>query len=36
MIDHIQDTTELSNGVKMPWLGLGVWQINKVMAAPKF
>ena len=26
MIDHIQDTTELSNGVKMPWLGLGVWQ----------
>lgn len=26
MIDHIQDTVELSNGVKMPWLGLGVWQ----------
>ncbi len=26
MINHIQDTAELSNGVKMPWLGLGVWQ----------
>ncbi len=26
MINSIQDTTELANGVKMPWLGLGVWQ----------
>ncbi len=26
MINHIQDTVELSNGVRMPWLGLGVWQ----------
>ena len=26
MINHIQDTTRLANGVKMPWLGLGVFQ----------
>jgi len=24
----ISDLNELNNGVKMPWLGLGVWQIN--------
>ncbi|MWC27278.1 aldo/keto reductase [Paenibacillus sp. MMS18-CY102] len=23
---HVADTVELANGVKMPWLGLGVWQ----------
>lgn len=23
---HIADSTTLNNGVKMPWLGLGVWQ----------
>ncbi|MFH5181916.1 aldo/keto reductase [Paenibacillus sp. TAB 01] len=26
MTQHIADTTVLHNGVKMPWLGLGVWQ----------
>lgn len=26
MIHSIEDTAELSNGVRMPWLGLGVWQ----------
>lgn len=26
MINSINDCTVLSNGVKMPWLGLGVWQ----------
>lgn len=26
MTQHIADTTILHNGVKMPWLGLGVWQ----------
>ncbi|WP_240548431.1 aldo/keto reductase [Paenibacillus lignilyticus] len=24
---HVQDTTTLHNGVKMPWLGLGVFQV---------
>jgi len=27
-IQHIGDTTELNNGVRMPWLGLGVWQVK--------
>ncbi|PZE21276.1 aldo/keto reductase [Paenibacillus xerothermodurans] len=26
MIQHIADSTTLHNGVKMPWLGLGVWK----------
>jgi len=26
MTHSINDTTDLANGVKMPWLGLGVWQ----------
>ncbi|WP_028547309.1 aldo/keto reductase [Paenibacillus sp. UNC451MF] len=26
MTQHISDSTVLSNGVKMPWLGLGVWK----------
>ncbi|GAA4715878.1 aldo/keto reductase [Brevibacillus fulvus] len=25
---HIADTTVLHNGVKMPWLGLGVWKVT--------
>jgi len=28
MIKNISDCTTLNNGVKMPWLGLGVWQVN--------
>lgn len=28
MINSINDCTVLSNGVKMPWLGLGVWQVE--------
>jgi diketogulonate reductase-like aldo/keto reductase len=27
MIKSITDTTVLNNGVKMPWLGLGVWKV---------
>ncbi|MEK8216839.1 aldo/keto reductase [Paenibacillus sp. FSL L8-0463] len=27
MAQHLQDTTTLQNGVKMPWLGLGVFKI---------
>ncbi|MBP3966462.1 aldo/keto reductase [Paenibacillus sp. DLE-14] len=27
MSKHVQDTTTLHNGVKMPWLGLGVFQV---------
>ncbi|MDQ0192429.1 aldo/keto reductase [Paenibacillus wynnii] len=27
MIEHLQDTTTLHNGVKMPWLGLGVFKV---------
>jgi len=26
--DKISDYVELNNGVKMPWLGLGAWQMN--------
>jgi methylglyoxal/glyoxal reductase len=29
MITHLQDTTTLHNGVKMPWLGLGVFQVEE-------
>lgn len=28
MVKRITDTTTLHNGVKMPWLGLGVWQVD--------
>lgn len=28
MINNIRDYTVLNNGVKMPWLGLGVWQVT--------
>lgn len=28
MISNIRDCTVLNNGVKMPWLGLGVWQVT--------
>lgn len=28
MIKGIGDTTLLNNGVKMPWLGLGVWRVD--------
>lgn len=28
MIKSIQDTTELNNGIKLPWLGLGVWKVT--------
>ncbi|MCM3239954.1 aldo/keto reductase [Heyndrickxia oleronia] len=27
MIQHLQDTTTLHNGVKMPWFGLGVFKV---------
>ncbi len=27
MIKAISDTTQLNNGVKMPWLGLGTWKV---------
>ncbi|CAM3289310.1 aldo/keto reductase [Brevibacillus invocatus] len=29
MAKHLQDTTTLSNGVKMPWLGLGVFKVEE-------
>jgi diketogulonate reductase-like aldo/keto reductase len=29
MINAITDSTTLNNGVKMPWLGLGLWQVEK-------
>ncbi|WP_010651527.1 aldo/keto reductase [Oceanobacillus massiliensis] len=29
MTNHIQDTTILNNGVKMPWLGLGVFKVEE-------
>jgi len=29
MIKQITDCAELSNGVNMPWLGFGVWQVNE-------
>lgn len=38
MIKHISDQTVLNNGVKMPWLGLGVWKVeegNEVITSVK-
>lgn len=38
MINSVKDTALLNNGVKMPWLGLGVWQVengNEVTSAVK-
>lgn len=29
MASNIQDSTVLSNGLKMPWLGFGVWQVKE-------
>ncbi|MEK3787190.1 aldo/keto reductase [Paenibacillus sp. FSL K6-1230] len=29
MATHLQDTTVLANGVKMPWLGLGVFKVEE-------
>lgn len=29
MITSIQDSTTLHNGLRMPWLGFGVWQISE-------
>lgn len=29
MINSIKDCATLNNGVKMPWLGLGVWKVTK-------
>lgn len=29
MAQHLQDTTALHNGVNMPWLGLGVFQVEE-------
>ncbi len=29
MAKHIADCTVLSNGVKMPWFGLGVWRVEE-------
>ncbi|WP_102716597.1 aldo/keto reductase [Paenibacillus castaneae] len=29
MAKHLQDTTTLHNGVKMPWLGLGVFKVEE-------
>jgi diketogulonate reductase-like aldo/keto reductase len=29
MANHLQSTTTLNNGVKMPWLGLGVFQVEE-------
>ncbi|ASJ55374.1 glyoxal reductase [Brevibacillus formosus] len=29
MPEHLQDTTTLYNGVKMPWLGLGVFKVEE-------
>ena len=28
MLNNINDVTVLNNGVKMPWIGLGVWQVE--------
>lgn len=28
MVNSLQDTTTLHNGVKMPWFGLGVWRVE--------
>ena len=29
MISSIKDRVTLNNGVKMPWLGLGVWKVTE-------
>jgi methylglyoxal/glyoxal reductase len=29
MVTHLQDTTTLHNGVKMPWLGIGVFKVEE-------
>lgn len=29
MAQHLKDCTVLNNGVSMPWLGLGVWQVKE-------
>ena len=29
MTKHIEDCTVLSNGLRMPWLGFGVWQVEE-------
>ncbi|MFB9330629.1 aldo/keto reductase [Paenibacillus aurantiacus] len=29
MVNSIKDSTTLHNGVRMPWLGFGVWQISE-------
>lgn len=29
MLNHLQDTVTLNNGVKMPWLGLGVYKAQE-------
>lgn len=29
MITNLQDTTTLYNGVKMPWLGIGVFKVEE-------
>ncbi|HZG71815.1 MAG TPA: aldo/keto reductase [Chondromyces sp.] len=29
MINHLQDTTTLHNGVKMPWFGIGVFKVEE-------
>jgi Aldo/keto reductases, related to diketogulonate reductase len=29
MAKHLQDTTELHNGVRMPWFGIGVFQVEE-------
>ncbi|ATO50333.1 aldo/keto reductase [Brevibacillus laterosporus] len=28
MVKHLADCTVLQNGVKMPWIGLGVWRVD--------
>ncbi|MEQ8880960.1 MAG: aldo/keto reductase, partial [Cyclobacteriaceae bacterium] len=35
MIDSIHDCTTLNNGLKMPWLGFGVFQIEDGTAVEK-
>ncbi|MCP1136470.1 aldo/keto reductase [Paenibacillus polysaccharolyticus] len=38
MMKHVQDTTTLNNGVKMPWLGFGVFKVkdgDEVVSAVK-
>jgi diketogulonate reductase-like aldo/keto reductase len=38
VLNHIAATTNLNNGVKMPWLGLGTWQAsgNEVLQATRW